>query len=65
MPGGYRDVMRGLRHTFERALPLEELADGCLGRLESARPGTRLWVCDQLGVLRLQRIRAAPNHRTI
>lgn len=47
------EMMRGLRHAFERIFnpDWEALADVCLELCGSSRPGTRIWATHQLMIL--------------
>lgn len=48
------ETMRGMRHSLEAAVKPEwwRLAEICLSRCNSPRPGTRYWAVDELGVIR-------------
>jgi hypothetical protein len=48
------ETMRGMRHALEAAVKPEwwRLAEICLSRCSSPRPGTRYWAVDELGVIR-------------
>lgn len=54
------ELMRGLRHSFERAVSPNWalLADICIAASESPRIGTKLWALDQLAIL--NDVRASP-----
>jgi len=43
------EMMRGMCHVFDHALPARELAEVCIERLGSERAGTRQWAAHQLG----------------
>jgi hypothetical protein len=47
------EIMRGLRHAFERIFKPDwaALAEVCIELSTSRRPGTRLWAIDQLKAL--------------
>jgi len=53
------EMMRGLRHSLEAIVnpDWDALASICIELASSARPGTRLWALDQLGILEDERAR--------
>jgi len=58
------EMMRGLRHSFERIFDPDwaALADVCKELCESRRPGTRLWAIFQLMYLEDPRARQVFDH---